>query len=104
MNTGDVSCESPEPHARLHLVGPNPSHAAVRFMVETDVPSQVAISVFDIHGRRIRRIVDSRRETGIRHIYWDGRDDQGQMLGNGMYLCKSDNPLINETAPVIRYR
>ena len=104
MNTGDVSCESPEPHARLHLVGPNPSHAAVRFMVETDIPSQVAISVFDIHGRRIRRIVDSRRETGIRHIYWDGRDDQGQMLGNGMYLCKSDNPLINETEPVIRYR
>jgi hypothetical protein len=69
----------------------NPS-TSIRFdipAVETSggaVP--VRLEVFSLRGQRVRTIVDDVREPGRYVAHWDGRNDQGERVGSGIYLYR----------------
>jgi hypothetical protein len=53
-------------------------------------PSEVDLRVFAVSGRLIREDfpeLDSPVGAGPRQIYWDGRDEEGDLVANGVYLC-----------------
>jgi hypothetical protein len=53
-------------------------------------PSEVGLRVFAVSGRLIREDfpeLDSPVGAGPRQIYWDGRDEEGDLVANGVYLC-----------------
>ena len=79
-----------EPRGFDHALGvhPNPFGFRTRFSFALAVPSRVAIEVFDLHGRRVRRIAADRRAAGRQEIAWDGRGEDGQPLGSGEYLVR----------------
>lgn len=66
---------------------PNPAAAGtfVRFDVK-DGLSATTLDVFDVAGRRVRRVVDGSLAAGTHNRVWDGRDDAGRTAGNGTYL------------------
>jgi hypothetical protein len=103
-DTGSVSCTDAETRPKAFLISPNPSKATVQFVVETETPSEIRLSVFDLHGRCVKTIKDSRFEAGRWHLSWDGRDDRGRLLGNGTYLCRSDETSIHGSETIIRIR
>ena len=39
-------------------------------------------------GRRVRGLLDERREAGEGRASWDGRDDAGRRASAGVYLCR----------------
>jgi hypothetical protein len=47
---------------------------------------RVNLTVYDIRGRRVRRLVDSDLEPGSHSIHWDGKNDGGQPVASGLYL------------------
>jgi hypothetical protein len=47
---------------------------------------EVALTVFDVQGRRVRRLVDGRLQAGDRVVHWDGRDDAGHRMAPGRYF------------------
>jgi len=71
------------------LVCPNPFSTDTYFTFESQVPLQsVKIQVFTVAGRKIAEIYASNQDAGYNEIYWDGRDQDGNRLANGVYLYK----------------
>ncbi len=56
----------------------------------TQVPDQLKIMVYTIAGRLVKEIVKTSAELNIdfNKIFWDTRDEDGDLLGNGTYLYK----------------
>lgn len=62
--------------------------------VELAVPAELTVSVFDGEGRLIRRLAASQltRPTpdNATHLYWDGRDAQGNAVPEGPYTIAAE--------------
>ena len=48
--------------------------------------TQVAVNVFDLSGRLVRRVDETTTLSGSFELSWDGRDDQGGMVSPGIYM------------------
>jgi hypothetical protein len=70
---------------------PNPSRGETHFTFKlTQLPEEIRIKIFTIAGRLVREIklTDSALKYDFNKIYWDGRDEDGDLLANGVYLYK----------------
>jgi hypothetical protein len=72
---------------------PNPfsSNTYFTFILQgEDKPSEIEIKIFTIAGRLIRDIKLNSSEliTNFNKIYWDGKDEDGDEIGNGVYIYK----------------
>lgn len=70
---------------------PNPFSNGTYFtFILTQVPDEVQIKIYTVAGRLIKEIKLSQIElsTNFNKIYWDGRDEDGDLPGNGVYLYK----------------
>ena len=51
----------------------------------------VRVHVFDVSGRLVRTLVDSKYQTaGSRTLVWSGRDDNGSPVASGVYFFRVD--------------
>ena len=58
-------------------------------VVKVDGASPVEVLIYDVRGRRMRRLVEHRpASTGIYEMEWDGRDKQGTVVVPGVYLVR----------------
>jgi len=51
--------------------------------------SQVTVEVYDMTGRRVRRLVEGHRGAGLHAFTWNGRDDRGRGVASGVYLVRA---------------
>lgn len=51
-------------------------------------PSPVEVDIFDLNGRRIRRLSSAWVQNGRVPLRWDGRDDGGDLVPPGLYLVQ----------------
>lgn len=75
---------------------PNPFSTATAFvftLTGSEMPTQFKIQIMTVTGKVVREI--TRQELGPIHIgrniteyKWDGRDQYGQLLGNGVYMYR----------------
>jgi hypothetical protein len=63
--------------------------ATVRFDVAGPA-GLVSLAVYDVRGRRLCTLLDSTLEPGRYAVAWDGRDDEGERVPPGVYLCTID--------------
>jgi len=73
---------------RLYAPAPNPSraHAAIRYSLAAETRAQV--QVHDLTGRLVRTLVNTVQKPGRYASRWDGQDNAGRMLANGIYFCR----------------
>jgi YVTN family beta-propeller protein len=78
---GDVS-------GALEAIFPNPfdEKTSLRFSTEKS-PSQVTIEIFNVEGRRVRRLLDAPMARGIHIVGWDARNDSGRRVAPGTYYA-----------------
>lgn len=89
---------------------PNPFSTRTRFvftLTGSDIPQTFRIDIFTITGKLVRRI--DLRELGFVHIgqnlngyEWDGTDDYGDRLANGVYLYKVITKYSDGSVPRVR--
>ena len=48
----------------------------------------VRLSVFDLRGREVRKLIDRPLETGSYQVHWDGRDSAGRSMSSGVYMYR----------------
>jgi hypothetical protein len=71
---------------------PNPFNPSTE--ITFDLPGNVGekldvtLAIFDISGRRVRGLIDSGLEAGSHRVRWDGRNDRGEPVPAGVYLCR----------------
>ena len=65
---------------------PNPFNATTTIAFDLPREAGVHVSVYNSLGRKVRTLVDEIRYPGRIVLEWDGRDDQGELLGSGLYV------------------
>lgn len=67
---------------------PNPFQNATDFTFWVNQACAVEIKIYTVAGRLIKRIEQPYVDIGFNYIRWDGRDEDGDELANGVYLYK----------------
>jgi 3-phytase len=69
---------------------PNPFNAETT--IEYALPSAafVRLSIYNLRGQRIRVLVEAEQSPGVNKLRWDGRDQNNQPVGSGMYFIHLD--------------
>ena len=67
---------------------PNPFNPTTKIAYRLNKPAQVRLSVYDITGREVNRLVDRYQSTGDYNISWNSSDYNGQKMASGMYFAR----------------
>ncbi len=65
---------------------PNPFNARTSFKYEIPSGSHVKVEVCNVLGRKVKTLVNEKKETGFYIVYWDGIDDRGESVVSGIYF------------------
>lgn len=101
LNTSHIGIEAKDalPVSRsdgsLHLVvSPNPFRDRLSIRVGFGSgpisPASFSIRVFNLTGQVVRTLFEGSVDPGRFSLYWDGRDQSGQTVADGMYLIRMD--------------
>jgi hypothetical protein len=73
----------------LYSIAPNPFTGGVCIMYGLASQTRVTIRILDVRGRSIRMLLDSPAQPRGRHVaMWDGLDDRGRQVAQGIYFCR----------------
>jgi len=72
----------------LAAPAPNPFNPATRIRFTLPVASPVVLSIVDVSGREIARLVDRTLAAGSHAIEWNGRSGAGGPAASGVYLVR----------------
>jgi subtilisin family serine protease len=74
---------------RLLKAYPNPFSSTTKIVFEIPVTNSVnitEINVYNVLGQRVRALLSEIKSADQHQVYWDGRDDMGYLLANGVYF------------------
>ena len=67
---------------------PNPFNGQTRILFTLQKSEPVNLTVYNILGQPVRKLLDETRPAGKNEVSWDGRDDRGISVPSGVYLYK----------------
>jgi len=65
------------------------------------VASTVELTVYNISGQVIRRLIDKSQIPGRYSVCWDGRDDKGFYVPDGVYFYRLNAGAFTETRKLV---
>jgi len=65
---------------------PNPFANIVNIGYTLDKPSKVSVEIYSMHGALVRAMPASFETTGAHEVAWDGKNNQGTSVTNGVYF------------------
>ena len=72
----------------LHQNYPNPFNPTTQIRYDLPEDAMVSITIYDIMGRSIRSLVNSKQTAGYRSIQWNATNDYGKPVSAGVYLYR----------------
>ncbi|MCI0596415.1 MAG: T9SS type A sorting domain-containing protein [candidate division Zixibacteria bacterium] len=67
---------------------PNPFNGETRILFTLQKSQPVALTIYNILGQPVRKLLDETRPAGKNEVSWDGRDERGLSVPSGIYLYK----------------
>ncbi|MDP6419639.1 MAG: endonuclease [Candidatus Krumholzibacteria bacterium] len=90
---GIVDAGESSPASDFRIVGawPNPFNPSTEIAIALPEAGRVKAEILTVDGRKIRSLLDEDREAGTISLHWDGRNDLGEVLPSGAYLCRIES-------------
>ncbi|MFC1573057.1 CARDB domain-containing protein, partial [Candidatus Eisenbacteria bacterium] len=85
MDTPDI--EAPR-LTMLYQNAPNPFRPSTTIRFDLPDTRKVSLKIYDVQGRLVRTLMDSRLPGGQYALRWDGKSDSRYMVGAGVYFCR----------------
>jgi len=76
----------------LGVPQPNPAPGAMSFSYTMARAGLVSIRVFDVAGRLVRTLIETKAEAGPHSVTWDARDENGRRVRSGVYFYRMRAP------------
>lgn len=67
---------------------PNPFNLNTNIQFMLPERSAINIIIMDAMNQSVRTLVNQMLEAGVHRVTWDGSDDNGQQVSNGLYECQ----------------
>jgi len=88
---GPMSQQNQPTHHASITVFPNPFREKLNITYQTASQNKTDLKIYDVTGRLVRQFALPSRES-FNHITWDGIDDRGRAVPQGVYFLRIDNP------------
>ncbi|MBN2586900.1 MAG: T9SS type A sorting domain-containing protein, partial [Candidatus Fermentibacteraceae bacterium] len=76
------------PEYSISPTSPNPCHNSVTINFSLLEQGPTEVTVFDISGRTVRRLVDCVVMEGVHDVIWDLKDDSNERVPSGLYFVR----------------
>ncbi len=96
----EVSLRLPESFA-LEQNFPNPFNPQTAIRFQLPKADKVLLVVFNNLGQQVRVLLDSKLNAGYHAVVWDGRSDQGERVGSGIYYYRLVSPRYQEMKKMV---
>ncbi len=73
---------------QLYQNHPNPFNPSTQIEFWLPRSGKVSLEVFNIEGRRVRRLAGGFYPAGAHTFSWDGKDENGSLVASGIYFYK----------------
>jgi hypothetical protein len=67
---------------------PNPFNPTTTIKYALPADSRVEVLIYDIMGREVKTLVNGYNGIGYKEVMWDGRNNEGQQVSSGIYICR----------------
>jgi len=65
---------------------PNPFNPTTRIEYALPEPADVKMTIYNIHGQMVQKLVDEKQSGGSHTVVWNGQDVSGSPVANGLYF------------------
>jgi hypothetical protein len=96
----DEPAGAPPTATLLRPPHPNPTTGAVSLSYTLTEAAPTTLTVYDLLGREVARLVDGERPAGAGTAVWDGRGPAGRPVPAGLYFVRFRTPTEAHTRPV----
>jgi len=66
---------------------PNPFNPTTTIRYELSLKSNVKLSIYNILGQMVKKVVDKNQQAGIYTVTWNSKDDFDRPVSSGIYFC-----------------
>jgi hypothetical protein len=87
---------APSP-SRLAQSFPNPAGAFATIRFRLSNPGATRLAIFDPSGRKLRTLVEGDLAAGSHAVAWDGRNDAGAAVANGVYFYRLESGAFRQS-------
>lgn len=91
-------------HVFLNQNRPNPFARLTQIEYGVPRPMQVDIAIYNAAGQRISTLVDEMKSPGFYRVNWQGIDDLGRRLAEGVYFMRMITDELTDTKKMIYIR
>jgi len=81
----------------LHQNYPNPFNPSTRISFTLPQNAHVSLVVYNMLGQRVKTLMDQSLSMGVHQAVWDGTNDSGEAVTNGLYFYSLRSELGVET-------
>jgi hypothetical protein len=82
---------------------PNPFNpiTIIRYSLNDPQPIQTTLKLYNILGREVRELVNTRQGNGNYQVNWDGKDNKGKEVASGIYFYQLQADNYTETKKLL---
>ncbi len=70
------------------LTYPNPFNTTTEISYNLEKTGKASLKLYTLTGQEVKTFEDQNEEKGIHSVTWDGTDNTGRILPNGVYFCR----------------
>ncbi len=67
---------------------PNPFNPSTQIELSLPTAGHVQLEIFNVLGRKVRRLIDTKLPAGVHRVEFDGRSDSGHRVASGVYFYR----------------
>jgi hypothetical protein len=85
------------PVSSLSAPYPNPFNPATTLHYALAEEGEARLTVYNLTGQVVRRLVSGRQSAGRYSVVWDGRDEGGRSVASGLYIVRLKAGVFQQT-------
>lgn len=80
---------------------PNPFNPETTITFDLSEASRVNITIYNVLGQHVRTLVNELKPAGTHSLVWNGKNDAGERVTNGVYLYRMEAGSVSVTRKLI---
>ncbi len=83
-------------------IEPNPFNSSTRIKYSLARPCAIELRIYNIAGQCVRTLVNANQNAGIYELNWNGNDDNGRKLPQGIYILWIETERFSKTKKIVK--
>ena len=83
---------------------PNPFNPVTYINFHLPYPGKVQLTIYNILGQKVRKLIDSYYDAGVHRVQWDGCNESGFDVASGLYIYRIQSGNFCKTLKMLKIK